>query len=344
MSIYEIKDEIPSSDYEKLIKFIKNSWRKDHAFVKSKELLDFQHLDKERDVYHFIVAENQNTGEYDALVGYIPLSQYDKSLECNGDYWGAIWKRRDDVLNEEIRGMGFYVWDRLFSLPHFSSHGAISMSNDARQMYKARRLPVDVMSQYYILNEDMDVFHVAGNVQKSHSLITRNTNTSYSIQWIDIEELKNNMINPLYRPYKSIEYFKNRYKKHPIYKYSFLGLYNGSKIQAVMAVREIQVESYKVFRIIDVLGELKGNIYPSIQKILIDKGFEYVDMLNYGINSDVICSMGFSLLNLDAINPIIPNYFEPFVKQNVKFDISYKSKFPYVAFKGDADQDRPNIL
>ena len=48
--------------------------------------------------------------------------------------------------------------------------------------------------------------------------------------------------------------------------------------------------------------------------------------------------------NLDTDRPIIPNYFEPFVRQNVKFAISYKARFPYVAFKGDADQDRPNVL
>jgi hypothetical protein len=43
-------------------------------------------------------------------------------------------------------------------------------------------------------------------------------------------------------------------------------------------------------------------------------------------------------------NLIIPNYFEPFEQKNVKIELAYKADFPYVAFKGDSDQDRPNIL
>ena len=38
-------------------------------------------------------------------------------------------------------------------------------------------------------------------------------------------------------------------------------------------------------------------------------------------------------------------YFEPFEQCNVKIDIAWKADYDnYVAFKGDSDQDRPNIL
>lgn len=342
MGIYQIKTEVPVSEYGKLFKFIKYSWREDHAFVKSKDLLDFQHLDKEREVYHFIVAENQITGDFDALVGYIPLSQYDKKLAPNGDYWGAIWKRRDDVQNNEIKGMGFFVWDELFRLPGFNSHGAISMSNDARMMYKARRLPIGIMKQYYILNDEISVFKIAGNILPKFNHVS--CGNKCELKWIDINDVKESDLVICYRPYKSVEFFRNRYEKHPIYKYNFLGLFFRGFLQAVLAVREIVVGNAKVLRIIDVIGELNGDIYGSAQTIMHSKDYEYIDMLNYGIDNEVITGMGFSLLNPDKNEPIIPNYFEPFVKQNVVFEISYKAKFPYVAFKGDADQDRPNIL
>lgn len=344
MGIYQIKTEVPASEYDKLLKFIKYSWREDHAFVKSKALLDFQHLDKERDVYHFIVAENQDTGDFDALVGYIPLAQYDRSLYSNGDYWGAIWKCREDVDNKEIKGMGFFVWDELFRLPRFGSLGAISLSEDAKAMYKARRFPLDVMRQYYILNEEVDEFHVAGNVDRHAICHVVSSSSRYSLRWIDINDVKDDSIEIYYRPLKSIAFFRNRYDRHPIYHYRFLGLYDGSTLQAVLAAREIVAEGTKVLRIVDVIGKLKGDIYKSSQNLMKAEGYEYVDMLNYGIDKEVITGMGFELLDLDLDTPIIPNYFEPFSKHNVKFDISYKAKFPYVAFKGDADQDRPNIL
>lgn len=344
MSIYKIKNEVPLSEYDKLFKFIKYSWREDHAFVKSKELLDFQHLDRENEVYHFIVAENQETGDFDALVGYIPLSQFDKSLEENGDYWGAIWKRRDDIFNDEIKGMGFFVWDRMFRLPNFKSHGAISMSNDARMMYKARRLPIEVMNQYYIINESIDTFNIAGNINKNLLKSLKYGIETGILEWINLKDIKEDDISPCYRPYKSLRFFINRYEKHPIYDYKFLGLFVGNELKAIMAVREIQIGFSKVLRIIDVLGELRGNIYESAQMILKEYGYEYLDILNYGIEEELFSSMGFSKLNLDDTHPIIPNYFEPFEKENIKFEISYKAKFPYIAFKGDADQDRPNLL
>ena len=89
MSIYTIK-KVPVNEVDKLVLFIDCYWKKGHALVKSRALLDFQHLNKEEGCYNFIVAENNETKEYDALVGFISTAQYDKKLIKNGDYWGAI--------------------------------------------------------------------------------------------------------------------------------------------------------------------------------------------------------------------------------------------------------------
>ena len=45
-----------------------------------------------------------------------------------------------------------------------------------------------------------------------------------------------------------------------------------------------------------------------------------------------------------GLSDIVPNYFEPFLKQNINIDYAFKSKSPYVIFKGDSDQDRPNLI
>ena len=41
MSIYKIKYELPESDYPKIVKFLREHWKVNHALVLSKELLDF---------------------------------------------------------------------------------------------------------------------------------------------------------------------------------------------------------------------------------------------------------------------------------------------------------------
>lgn len=342
MSIYTIK-KVPVNEVNKLVSFIDNHWKKGHALVKSKELLDFQHLNKDDNTYNFIVAENNETKEYDALVGFIPTSQFDSKLAENGDYWGAIWKCREDVSNDEINNAAFYIWKRIFKLPFFRSYAAIGISQIAKRIYEVSRIPVALLNHYYIANNSITVFEIGSNLEKGNpSSLSKISH----IREIDIENIGDDEIPAVYRPIKSIDYFKNRYKNHPIYNYIFWGVYT-EKLIAIFVVRKVDVEKKCVLRVVDVLGDLSmlGNIYDDVQKQLIQYGAEYLDFMNYGIDQDVILNMGFYKLDLMQNNTILPNYFEPFEKRNVSIEVAYKAQYDgYVAFKGDSDQDRPNIL
>ena len=342
MSIYTVK-KVPSNEVEKLVSFIDNHWKKGHALVKSRALLDFQHYNKVDDTYNFIVAENNETKEYDALVGFIPTSQYDSQLVENGDYWGAIWKCREDVSNGEINNVAFYIWKRIFKQPFFHSYAAIGISQIAKRIYEVSRIPVAVLNHYYIANESVDSFVIGAKLQKGNPWLSKNK--SY-IREINIETIDEECITAVYRPYKSIEYLKNRYKNHPIYKYNFWGVYT-DKLDAIFVVRKVEVGESSILRVVDVLGDLSvlGNIYDEIQVRLKETGSEYIDLMNYGIKKDVFSNMGFQLLDLEHKDIILPNYFEPFEKRNVTIEIAYKAQYEgYVAFKGDSDQDRPNVL
>lgn len=343
-NIYKIISEVPATDYDKIVDFLKKHWKSNHAFVKSKELLDFQHLDKNKNVYHFIVAENQKTKEYDALTGYIPTWQYDRTLQ-DGDYWGAIWKRRDDINNDEGKTLGLDLFMTYLELPNLQSHGGISLSNDAFNWYKKLRWSMEYMHHYYILNNRRKSFNLADNVSKKDlEDASQKKEAGWYIKRICIEELEDCAVTPTYRPRKSMEFLRNRYMHHPIYHYDYLGLYHESSLKAILVTRICEGNGGKVLRIVDVLGELGGYIYPSIQDILQEGGYEYVDFLNYGIDKKIFSEMGFRELDFENDQLILPNYFEPFERKNVKMTVVYKAKFPYIAFKGDADQDRPNII
>ena len=75
------------------------------------------------------------------------------------------------------------------------------------------------------------------------------------------------------------------------------------------------------------------------------KKAEYIDFLQYGINKKYFLSCGFKLLNLNN-SIVVPNYFEPFVQKNIPLLFSYKlnNNNKIRIFKGDGDQDRPNLL
>ena len=342
--IYKIINEVPASDYDKIINFLKKHWKANHAFVKSKELLDFQHLDKEKDVYHFIVAENRLTNEYDALTGYIPTWQYDRSLQ-DGDYWGAIWKRRDDINNDEGKTLGLDLFMTYLELPNLQSHGGISLSNDAFNWYKKLKWGMSFMHHYYILNKKCITFDLADHVSdinlKDSSV---KKEEGWSLEHIKLENINEDEVKAAYRPRKSMEFLRNRYLRHPVYHYDYLGLFQKSTLKAILVYRVCEGNGGKVIRIVDVLGELGGYIYQSMQQILQNGEYEYADFLNFGIDKNVFTEMGFNELDFDKDQLILPNYFEPFERRNVKMTVVYKAKFPYVAFKGDADQDRPNVL
>lgn len=341
MSLYTIK-QVPKNEVDKLVSFIDCHWKKGHALVKSRELLDFQHYNKEDNTYNFIVAENNETKEYDALVGYIPTSQYDNHLSENGDYWGAIWKCREDITNSEINNAAFYIWKRIFKLPHFQSYAAIGISQIAKRIYEISRIPVAILNQYYIANNSIDQFVIGENLSKS----PKGCSSKSCIKTIEIDSVCDSDINIVYKPTKSIKYLINRYKYHPIYNYMFWGVYN-EKLEAVFVVRKVDVGNSCVIRIVDVLGDLSqiGNIYEGVQLLLEYYHAEYLDILNYGIDKDCFERMGFNKLDLERNEIIVPNYFEPFEKRNVTIEVAFKASYDnYVAFKGDSDQDRPNVL
>ena len=343
-SIYKILDTIPSEMYDKLRDFIKNHWKENHVFVSSKELLDFQHFNKESDLYHFIVALNKNTNEIDALIGYIPTCQYDSSLEL-GDYWGAIWKRRNDIDTPEGKTLGMDLFIHYLNLPQVSSLCGISLSNDAYNWYKKLKWKMDFLHQYYIFNKTYSDFKLANNVCTADLRdASIKKEKGWTLEHIKLEKLDDDVVKAVYRPRKSMEFLRNRYLRHPIYHYDYLGLFCESDLKAILVYRVCEGNGGKIIRIVDTLGELGGYIYPSMQTILQEGEYEYADFLNYGIDKTIFTEMGFNELDFDNGNLILPNYFEPFERRNVKMTVVYKAKFPYVAFKGDADQDRPNVL
>ena len=79
------------------------------------------------------------------------------------------------------------------------------------------------------------------------------------------------------------------------------------------------------------------------QEYLQFENAEYIDILNFGISKQIFENLGFVKLNIND-DLIIPNYFEPFIRENHELNCAYRSKGDYVFFKADADQDRPSIL
>jgi len=321
-------------DIEKLQKFIHEKWKENHILSIDKRLMDFQH--KSGNKYNFVIAKNSKD-EITAVLGFIPLSQYDVNLQGHSDLWLALWKVDE---SSALPGIGFTLLKWLEEEMQPRSIGAIGINKNVKKIYDILGYKTGVLNQFYILNPFIKEYHIAkGDFDRATGSRPKSSSTIEEIQLDNIET-----VDFLHSPIKSKAYFENRYLKHPSYNYFLLGAYTNDVLQAVFVVRRIEVKQSACLRIIDIQGKYAniGSVEDSFISILQRYNSEYIDCLNYGIPEQQFIDWGFNLRNQQTI---IPNYFEPFLDENVDILFAYKSEEPdYVIFKGDGDQDRPSVL
>ena len=106
--------------------------------------------------------------------------------------------------------------------------------------------------------------------------------------------------------------------------------------------REDNYLNSKCLRLVEYFGNTKkipflGNDF---QYICSKNKYEYIDFYNYGIKKKLLTKIGFVLKS--SKKDIIPNYFNPFIKNILLRYAYFPKKNKMIIFKGDCDQDRPN--
>lgn len=340
MGIYKFK-VCGKEDVDRLLAFINTHWKKNHITVRSREIMDFQYFNKETNSYDFVLAENTQTGDIDGIRGWIRVSQFDPALAQYDEVWSAISKVRTDVQNEEIKVLGSYLWRYLNKHKGF---GTVGISKFSFAMHTAIRHQTCSLSQYFILNPCVREFQIA-KIPDEYVFPIKAQSMDWCLAELDeISSITDEDIPAYYRPIKSITYLKNRFVKHPVYKYHFYGIFHHGILKTILVGKYVEVGQAKILRIVDVLGSLEdvGCLYEDFVKLLIYTGCEYVDFLCFGVSSEVFDRMGFLQLNPDSDKIIIPNYFEPYIQENIIINGAFKPEERYTMFKADADQDRPS--
>ena len=323
-------------EYDLLISFIDNFWKKDHIFTKDKILLDWQHLSKEEDRYNFVVAYNNKTKEFDAILGFIPSYQYDKALKENKEIWLAIWKIKESMTSK-ISGIQllFYINSKLKP----SSICSVGITQEVQGIYDAFKYKRDTLDHFYITSTVYEK-----NISDIQNKIDCNDEQeSYQIKEISFEKNKDLLQNIILKTDakfgKSTTYIHNRFIKHPTYNYIIYGIFHEDILKSFFIARKIIINEHIVIRIVDYYGEFIGtNLCTEFQNILNQESAEYIDFLCYLPNNTVLTQMGFMQ---KTENDMIPEYFEPLVQKNVTIEFAYKSKSEICIFKADSDQDRP---
>ena len=316
------------SEVEDLIAFIDSDWKKDHIFVRDRKLFDWQHKGKNN--YNFVLAKNDN--DIVGVLGYIPLSQYSDSLIENNELWLAIWKVKDGVNKPGLGLMMLKFLNKTYNNPSICSLG---LSQQVIPIYKAFKYKVGVLSHLAFFNDDVKCFKIGSPVFNGNNVIKKNE-LRYRVS-DEVNHVDESFFNS--HPKKNSEYLFNRYVNHPRYNYKFLLICRDDVLLSISVFREINIDGTKISRIVDGFGENITNPLFSynISCFLKEYGYEYLDLVS---NITRMEGSGFVSSSDDVI---IPNYFEPFEKRNIKTDYAYKSTDDFIIYRGDSDQDRPNL-
>lgn len=322
-------------DVDEIMAFYKKYWSDTHILANDRDFFLYEFSTGKQ--INFYLAKDKKTKEIVAAWGlYYYSSPYESGKT---DMAGGMYKANPDF---KMPMVGLELAKRMFRELNpraYLGNGA----NPKTMLVLATRMlrqKGDKLQHYYRL-ADLEDYKVAKVTEKKIPPIRSNQDLPINL-FHSAEEMYSNFREELFVdriPYKDRGYVEKRYFNHPIYQYEMYGVSD----RMVLVTREIVYNGGKVLRIIDILGDydLFGSIGNAIQKLMDEKGYEYIDIYEYGMKADSLVDAGFILLDENE-ETVIPNYFEPYVPQNV--DIYFHTpNDQFVMFKGDGDQDRPNF-
>ncbi len=322
------------NDTDILMNFINNYWRENHILSKDKDffLYEFQNGNK----LNIIIALEEKD-----VVGFFGFFFYNNSIYP--DLSGSIWKIhpnvKDQLLGIKMRAyLNKIVNYRFFATPGPGSH--------MKPVYKILRMDWHEMKQFYIVNNRIEQLYLTVN-PVINEFRKKYTNEIKIYKANNIDEVSTFIFDENVVPQKDLKYLEKRYFNHPIYKYDIYYLKFQEDILNIIICRTCKTENAKAYRIVDYFGSLK--YIKEISTYLYDymelNNYEFLDFINYGYNNDELFDAGFNLLNICDKNTIVPNYFEPFVQDNIQiYCVNEKTDKRFIQHKADGDMDRPNLV
>ncbi|MEY8338969.1 hypothetical protein AALB16_13270 [Lachnospiraceae bacterium 62-35] len=328
-------------DTDLIMAFLKKEWGENHILANNKEFFLWQYgNDAYGDTESLNVFLMTDRGDNIlGINGFIPYSNNRDNLYVSS----AITKVKSDIGIPLIGVELIKRYKKAVGAKAYYSSG----TNLKTMIPLAKRYfgySTGIMQQFYILNKEKSVFHVAKVLEKKRNNFLTHNLTLKSVLFSDLERKFDFQTTYENQGYKSADFIRHRYFEHPIYRYQVWAIEKpeSERYQGVVIGREIVVNHTKILRIVDYLGNIMnlGKLGQALEELMHFQGYEYIDLVAGSLPEEIMRDSGFLLLNRDGSN-IIPMYFEPFVQENV--EIWYqKSDENIVIFKADGDQDRPN--
>lgn len=320
-------------DIPRVMQFIKEHWSERHILANNRKFMEYQHVDR-TDRFTYVIAEED--GEIYGVEGYISMNG-----EETPDICGALWK----VIPCNYFMLGKSIREALMRLTkcRYMSSPGINMNTSGRVLGMYGQY-VEKMDHYYRIR-DLQEYRIAVIGDKTVRAAGSENSSGRLVYVSSFDEMERYLSEEYLKtkvPYKDKVYLRYRYFEHPIYEYDVYAIVQ-PKRRSFVIMREVSANQAKIGKIVDFIGEdedLEG-LSTAWDRLMEEKGYEFIDMYSYGIPERIMERSGFK--KLEGEENIIPNYFEPFEAKNV--DIYFVSNVleGLHLYRGDGDQDRPSM-
>lgn len=341
MGKFDKKYDIRLARYEditKIMEFIDQNWKKNHILARDRDFFEYEFLEEDGTV-NVLIAVDKEKKTIEAMQGILRASHDSKNL----DIWGCCWK----VKPNNMPMLGFEVWrqSQILTKARYQL-GCGANPHTSRKILKVMmRSELFKMNHYYILNkkfqEKFCVAKITKFLHSNHSL-TNKHDVQMIVNERSLEDSYGYIDNTDFVPYKDIAYIKKRYFNHPYYNYEVYKIVENERVLSIFVIRIQEYKGNYVARLVDYIGDEHAisQVGYFFDNYIDRKKCEYIDFYNYGIDKEILKTAGFVLKKEEDGN-IIPNYFNPFVQENIDIWI-YSPCNKAVFCKADGDQDRPS--
>lgn len=326
------------SDIDDIVKYINDNWKENHILVRDRKLFEYEFLNED-DTVNFVLGISKNTNEIEGIYGFLYTAK-DKEMR---DAWGSILKVREG--NSPF--LGIELMRQMEIQSKCRNHLAIGANPRTSVVLatKGFKRTAGIMEHFYRLsNREINDYKIADIKTDKRINVYKENNENVLIEpVICIEEVEKFLDN--YKkdiPYKDTWYVNRRFLNHPIHKYNVYKISENGEVGAVFVLRTQKYNDRSAIRFLDYIGNhylLKWTA-EFWDKLFDDKDVEYIDFYCKGFDEKLLNSIGFVKRTIEDEN-IIPNYFSPYVKQNIDIWIHYIGE-NVIFCKADGDQDRPN--
>ncbi len=321
---------------DEVMAFVREQWKPGHILGLDRPFFEYEFLRGDR--LNIALARHRATGAIAAMEGFIPASE-----SADADVSLVMWKTKKGAENPFL---GVNVMKFLATEGGFRRLSSCGINKRTVPIYHYLGYRTGTLKHFYLLNRHL-TRHAIAVVGAATPAPRRPEALQVPLQRLETFAAFERLFD--WRRYRERVQFKDgwyvnrRYFAHPIYRYAAWALGAGTEAQAVIVTREVSHDGAKALRIVDFFGDEAAwpGAADGIRRLMEEGGYEYVDFYQDGISDGVLMAAGFTLRGPEDAN-VIPNYFEPFVRENVDIAFATSTSAPTHFFKADGDQDRPS--